>query len=58
MDLGQLLGPWLGGRAVEGFEAAGTPEVDAYANLWLVMLLPIAAGLAVYLTVGRRKPRR
>lgn len=58
MDLGQLLGPWLGGHAVEGFEAAGTPEVDAYANLWLVMLLPIAAGLAVYLTVGRRKPRR
>ena len=58
MDLGQLLGPWLGGHAVEAFEAAGTPEVDAYAHLWLVMLLPIAAGLAVYLTVGRRKPRR
>ena len=57
MDLGQLLGPWLGGHAVEAFEAAGTPEVDAYANPWLVMLGPIAAGLAVYLAVGRRKKR-
>lgn len=55
IDLGQLLGPWLGGHAVEALEAAGAPEVDAYADLWLVMLAPIAAGLAVYLAVGRKK---
>ncbi len=54
MDLGQLLGPWLGGRAVEGLEASGVPEVDAYANMWIIMLGPIALALALFLVVGRR----
>ncbi len=54
MDLGQLLGPWLGGHAIEMLEASGMAEVNAYASLWLVMLGPIAAGLAVYLAVARK----
>lgn len=60
MDLGQLLGPWLGGRIVEGLEASGIGEVNAYATMWLVMIAPIAAGLALYLVIGRRpkQPQR
>ncbi|MDY2626629.1 MAG: hypothetical protein SOV74_09980, partial [Coriobacteriales bacterium] len=29
--------------------AAGQPEVEAYSNMWLFLLIPIAAGLVFYL---------
>ena len=58
IDVGQLAGPWLGGHAIEAFEAAGLVEVDAYAAMWLAMLAPIAAGLVLYLAVGRRRGRK
>ena len=49
LDLGMLVGPTLTGAIVDALIAAGQPEVEAYSNMWLFLLIPIAAGLVFYL---------
>lgn len=57
LDLGSLIGPSLGGAVVELLCVAGMSEVRAYANMWLVMLAPIAIGLVVFLLARPRLAR-
>ena len=47
-DFGMLLGPVIGGWAVDRMKTAGFDEVTCYSRMYLIMLIPIAVG-AVYL---------
>ena len=55
LDAGMLAGPCVGGLVVDAFLKSGMAAVDAYADMWLVMVVPIAVGLALYLALTRRK---
>lgn len=48
MDLGTLIGPYLGGFAIELATPVLGSEVGAYSFMWLVMIVPIAAGLLLF----------
>ena len=54
LDVGMLLGPVIGGFAIEALEGALGSTVQAYSDVWLVMLVPmaIAAGVVVYWNVA------
>lgn len=47
MDAGTLVGPLLAGFTIEALTPIVGGEVAAYSDMWLVMLLPQAAALAV-----------
>ena len=48
-DAGQLLGPFLAGVVIDALVPVTGSEVAAYSTMWLVMLIPIVAGIVVYL---------
>lgn len=57
VDLSFLVMPMIAGRLVSSFEAGGASAGTAYSRMFLVMLVPIAVGLVVFLVVGRRTRR-
>ncbi len=54
MDLGTLIGPYLGGFAIELATPMLGSEVGAYSFMWLVMIVPIAVALVVFLALRGR----
>lgn len=50
LDLGNLLGPSLAGLLVDILVPASGSELAAYSDMWLVMIVPIVAGLVFYLS--------
>ena len=54
VDLANLCGPVIGGSAIELLMPIVGSEVNAYANMWLVMIVFIVGALVTYL-VGCRK---
>jgi MFS family permease len=57
VDLSFLVMPMIAGRLVSSFEAGGASATTAYSRMFLVMLVPIALGLVVFLVLGRRTRR-
>ena len=57
IDAANLIGPLVAGMVIEHLTAIGLPEVAAYSQAWLVMVIPIAAGLVVYLLTCKRVAR-
>lgn len=49
VDLGTLFGPVLGGLFVEAIDSVTGSELIAYADMWLIMLIPIAVALCIIL---------
>ena len=47
LDLGMLLGPFLGGNVVELLMSVTSSKAVAYSQMWLVMLVPVAVALVV-----------
>lgn len=54
LDLGFLLGPTAGGMVVEAFLPQVAVEAEAYANMWIAMLVPIAVALLAFLVMRKR----
>ena len=50
IDAANLVGPTLGGFAVETLLPIAGSEAAAYSQMWLIMLIPIAAALVLYIT--------
>lgn len=57
VDLSFLVMPMIAGRLVSSFQANGATAGAAYSHMFLVMVVPIAIGLVVFLAIGRRTPR-
>lgn len=55
LDVGMLLGPTIGGNVIELLEPALGSLTQAYANMWLVMLAPLAVATAVILVWNVRR---
>lgn len=47
LDLGMLLGPIIGGSAIDVLTATTGMQTEAYAIMWLLMLIPAAGTLAI-----------
>lgn len=47
LDLGMLIGPVVGGNVIEALVPTTGTLVDAYAVMWLVMLVPVAIAAAI-----------
>lgn len=47
LDLGMLIGPVVGGNVIEALVPVTGALVDAYAVMWLVMLVPVAIAAAI-----------
>lgn len=56
-DFGMLLGPVIGGFAIDRMKSAGLAEVDCYSNMYLIMIVPIIIGI-VYLTLVKKIIKR
>ena len=50
MDVGMLLGPVIGGNAIEMLVTVTGSLVQAYAFMWLIMIAPIALAFAVIIS--------
>ena len=57
MDVGNLVGPYLAGHAVEAMAAHGIPQVEAYANMWVLLVVPVALALVLFLALRPRVAR-
>lgn len=56
LDAANLAGPAFSGVVIEGLQAATGNEVVAYANMWLVMIIPLIVAFAVYMVWdGKRR---
>ena len=55
LDLGMLLGPVLGGSAIEAMIPLFGSQLAAYAHMWIVMLVPAAGCFAIVLYWNFRK---
>ena len=55
LDLGMLLGPVLGGSAIEAMVPPFGSQLAAYAHMWIVMLVPAAGCFAIVLYWNFRK---
>ena len=55
LDLGMLTGPVLGGNVIEALEPVLGGLLPAYSHMWIVMLAPAAASLALVLYWNFRK---
>ncbi len=55
LDLGMLLGPVLGGSAIEAMVPLFDSQLAAYAHMWIVMLVPAAGCFAIVLYWNFRK---
>lgn len=53
LDIGTMSGPVIGGAVVEALMPALGSEVQAYADMWLVMLIPIALALLLFAVLKR-----
>lgn len=49
LDLGVLFGPIIGGFFVEQLTATGSSLANAYADMWLIMLIPAAGAFIIAL---------
>jgi MFS family permease len=49
LDVGMLLGPVVGGNAIELMMPILGSEIAAYSQMWIVMLIPAAGTLALVL---------
>lgn len=58
MDLGMLLGPLLGGFVVEALVPVVGAQVNAYACMWLVMLIPAVGTLLLSIRWARHARKR
>lgn len=54
-DVGQFLGPWLGGITVNKSLQRGASELQAYARMYRYMIIPIAIGIVVYFAFAGRR---
>ena len=57
LDIGSLVGPYLGGAIIEALVPIAGSEVAAYSMMWLVMIAPIVAGVVFYLAMRGRFAR-
>ena len=57
LDLGMLLGPVIGGNAIEAMMPILGSEIAAYSNMWLVMLIPAAGtfALVIYWNIKQKR---
>lgn len=53
VDLSFLVTPMIAGQLVSTFQAGGASASDAYSRMFLIMIIPIALGLMVFLAFGR-----
>ena len=54
MDIGMLIGPYVGGVVIELLIPVMGSEVAAYSTMWLVMTIPIIAGIVFFVSQSRR----
>lgn len=57
LDLGNLVGPTIGGLVIEALQPTLGSEIAAYSGMWIVMLVPIGLGLLVILRWNRHRPQ-
>lgn len=57
LDLGNLIGPYAGGAVVDLLVPLVGGETAAYSGLWLALLVPIFAGLALFVALIPRLRR-
>ena len=54
IDIGSLVGPYLGGTIIETITPLVSDEVTAYSTMWLIMIIPMVLGVALYLALSKR----
>ena len=58
LDLGMLLGPVFGGFVIEAFVGMTGSQIAGYSDMWLAMIIPIAAALIIILYWNLRPARQ
>ncbi len=58
LDLGTLVGPIIGGAAIDAMTAATGMPAEAYSTMWLIMLIPAAVTLGISIYWLRRERTR
>lgn len=58
LDLGMLLGPIIGGLVIEAFAGMMGNQAAAYSDMWLAMIIPIAAAFAIILYWNLKPARK
>lgn len=51
IDIGNLIGPYIGGFVVDVATPLLGSELAGYSAMWLIMTIPVAAGLILYLAI-------